>query len=124
MGGGNTGTSSASFSWSSVVRLSKGWHVLLKAEPFGMGRVQDVLLVLRVFGRRGPLATSAPFPECAGCGGQGLRARVMLPQPRVGHTLSSSGPIFRGFHQQLADEVYGQLRHAGEGLAAEVHVHL
>ena len=77
-----------------MVSISKGRHVFLaEAKPFGMGRVQEVLLVLQVFRRCGPLAAPTPFPGGAGCGGQGLCAGVVLPQPGMGHTVCSTGPV-------------------------------
>lgn len=56
--------------------------------------LQDVLLVLLVFGRGGPLDATAPFPDNAGGGGGvGAQAQLLLPHPRVAHTLCSAGPV-------------------------------
>ncbi|KAG7240495.1 hypothetical protein INR49_026779, partial [Caranx melampygus] len=69
--------------------------LLLESKPFRVRvrRLKEVLLVLGVFGRGCPLGATAPFADGAGGGGVGAQAELLLPQPRVAHTLCSAGPV-------------------------------
>lgn len=70
-------------------------RLLLQAEPLGvgMGRVQEVLLVLQ---RRRPLGAAAPLPDGPDRNRLRVQARRLLPQPRVTEALCGAGPVPAG----------------------------
>lgn len=54
-----------------------------------MGGLQEVLLVLGVFRRGGPLGTRDPLSD----DGYGVRTEAELPQPGVAQALGGAGPV-------------------------------